>query len=45
VGNFDERQWGISVSAVITGFLKATQPLNDWLIAYVGATTLPQRRR
>jgi len=29
----------------ITGFLRATQPLNDWLITHVGATTLPQRRR
>ncbi|MGO8940742.1 MAG: DUF2461 domain-containing protein [Mycobacterium sp.] len=29
----------------ITGFLRATQPLNDWLITHVDATTLPQRRR
>lgn len=29
----------------ITGFLHATQPLNDWLITHVDATTLPQRRR
>ncbi len=29
----------------ITGFLRTTQPLNDWLITHVGVTTLPQRRR
>ena len=29
----------------ITGFLRATQPLNDWLIAHVDTTTVPQRRR
>jgi len=29
----------------IVDFLRASQPLNDWLAAHVGESTLPERER